>query len=1391
MSTISADIDRRVSILSGLANGQEAPERISGLREFPFVVLLGEPGIGKSTVLAREAARDGVPMLTVREIMTGTEVGAGEPLYLDALDEYRSDGGAEDKVHVLANAIGRSDASRWRLSCRSEDWRKAADIAPISKTTGGKAIIVAQLLPLEHGEAAAILKILGEDDPDHFLTRAHAFGAVGFVETPLGLKLLHEAVKEGGAWPENRFGLFASATRSLSFERSDVRTVAPRHGIDQILDAAGETFLLMLASGARAVWRSNKEPPRAEDVRAYVLRDEIGIEHGLTSDMVDTPLFKGEGEVFEPMHRTVAEYLGGRALASAVRGVVRPALPLDRALALITGHDGRPPTELRGLFAWFVAHLASMGEVETARRLMDLDPVTVMSYGDAAVFKTAERRLLLTNLGRHDPYFKISEIGVTSVGGLAGEDLAGDFAAILNDVGDGTHRLMTVFDALTTGRPVKSLRPLLRSVALDATRSEWQRGRAIEAYLNGEDDPASLRREIFDALETEPPSLSREAIRAQLAGGFAPGALKAVDVRSILVAYRGLRSDNTIGRLRGLERRIEKEPMPQLFDDPVSGWLPASDDDDRQRDRYDDIGQFLDRALASAIRSTPDLTASTIWRWIANVRRQEWSELKRATVDALSSWLDGEGSEAELFNAILAGDKLTEGPWVVINKFITIVRRNPSSAVVRHILDRARQASEPATRERLLAISVQVARIGKDEALYWMTYDKVARCGSAELLGQLTTSKIEQWMIDQARGSAKRASDDEKQRREYVRGLKPHLTELSLGRYPQVLDTAAHWYFEQDETGGVRGVTEQTDVATAAAIVAGWRHLAISWLKIDAAKLGRAEGEGRRYFVETAAVAGVDILLSEGSSAALSRSPIEVAIAVLKAAWIVTNQDRRKMIENWAIERLNADPSEGAEQLVNYWNSALDAGAAGLPGISDFQGEQPATPVLAIAVDRMLERRPTMNVSALRSGLRAAARTLGRERLVELTSKALANPEVRDAVRNVWTVVAFVLNPSPNLARKRGLKKAAAMLVEDDTNSLISALFEMFGVERLPIRGLTVRALGPRVTPNDQFSSNSRVTEPQRSSEAVRNAVNGLTGDPRTEAGQLLAELAADPTLSAWRAALQHAHAENLRLQRDRRFKHPTAVAVRDALRRGPPVNAADLRAIVISELNRLRSELRTTATTPWKRYWKVGSRGTVEKPLIENECRDNLLDRLLDRLAKYHIAAAEPEVRRGEGTRADVVIVSGAGRNLPIEAKRHFHADLWKAAATQLQVYASDPGADGFGIYLVFWFGNGRGRMPPRPDGTVGPSSASQLEEMLANDLPDDLKQTTNIVVFDVSDQSAAKSGKVPKQGKAPKKRKAAPKPAAKKSSKAKAPAAAVKKKAAKRKAKGRRSTS
>jgi hypothetical protein len=265
------------------------------------------------------------------------------------------------------------------------------------------------------------------------------------------------------------------------------------------------------------------------------------------------------------------------------------------------------------------------------------------------------------------------------------------------------------------------------------------------------------------------------------------------------------------------------------------------------------------------------------------------------------------------------------------------------------------------------------------------------------------------------------------------------------------------------------------------------------------------------------------------------------------------------------------------------------------------------------------------------------------------------------------------------------------------------------------------------------------VTDAHHQGEIVRNAINAIAGDARVEAASALTELAANRALRAWTPSIRHAHAQQGRLMRDQNFKHPTASAVRAALDCGPPVNASDLKVVVVSELRQLRAELRSTDTTPWKHYWNRDSDGKVTEPLIENECRDHLLDRLRDRLKNYKIAAALPEARRGEGTRADVLMLTGAGRNLPVEAKRHFHPDIWVAAATQLQGYAAAPGADGLGVYLVFWFGNDTSPTPARPDGSAGPAIGAEMETLLVGDMPADLRARTDVIVFDVSDPSAS----------------------------------------------------
>lgn len=328
----TAAIDRRIEVVNGTAEQKASLRRVSDLRPIPFVVLLGEPGIGKSTVLDIEAAHERASVLKVRALMTGTRPATGATLFIDALDEYRTEGQPSDKIHGLAQAIVAVKVPRWRLSCRSEDWRKDADIAPIQRTTAGAPILVAQLLPLDDSEAAAVLVSLGEAEPHRFLSKAKTLGASGFIQSPLSLKLLHKAVANGGAWPRTRYALFASAIGRLAFERNiEHKGSRQRSSPEEIVFAAALTCLSLLVSGRRALWRSNDEPPAsASDVRAYLSAHELQIGRAVLEDMLDTPLFRGEGKSSNHCTERLQNILAAkpwRKLSSALKGAPRFRYP--------------------------------------------------------------------------------------------------------------------------------------------------------------------------------------------------------------------------------------------------------------------------------------------------------------------------------------------------------------------------------------------------------------------------------------------------------------------------------------------------------------------------------------------------------------------------------------------------------------------------------------------------------------------------------------------------------------------------------------------------------------------------------------------------------------------------------------------------------------------------------------------------------------------------------------------------------------------------------------------------------------------------------------------------------------------------------------------------------
>ena len=121
-----------------------------------------------------------------------------------------------------------------------------------------------------------------------------------------------------------------------------------------------------------------------------------------------------------------------------------------------------------------------------------------------------------------------------------------------------------------------------------------------------------------------------------------------------------------------------------------------------------------------------------------------------------------------------------------------------------------------------------------------------------------------------------------------------------------------------------------------------------------------------------------------------------------------------------------------------------------------------------------------------------------------------------------------------------------------------------------------------------------------------------------------------------------------------------------------------------------------------------------LQSPVGENDARSRLADLLNERLKPLGITA-EIEAHYSGGNRGDLKVIYRLMK-IPFEAKRHYNVEVWTAPETQLQEkYAIDPASEGYGIYLVFWFGEDKDRrLPSIPQGIARPKTAAEMQNAL-----------------------------------------------------------------------------
>jgi hypothetical protein len=336
------------------------------------LVLLGEPGMGKTTALQTLGGlkpSDGTVDLRVdlgsfssedrlaRRVFEHPRIttwlaGTGVLcLTLDSFDEAHNR--IENLPRMLDEYLDDWDCARLllRIACRTADW--PSSLRAVLDRQFGQAEVF-ELLPLRRNDAALLLenaKVAAEP----FLAGVEQAHVVPLAARPLTLNLLRTSLRPDGTLPGNASELYKRGLLALADEMNPQRrdAASPTSGPIERLGAAARIAAISTFGGRPAIWTGALAEADSSDILIdHCTRSGSGGLPTIGRDLIDatlhTALFAGRGDLrLGWAHATFADYLCARWINSN-------DLEEPQVRSLLLSEDGSIPARVRQVAAWLV-----------------------------------------------------------------------------------------------------------------------------------------------------------------------------------------------------------------------------------------------------------------------------------------------------------------------------------------------------------------------------------------------------------------------------------------------------------------------------------------------------------------------------------------------------------------------------------------------------------------------------------------------------------------------------------------------------------------------------------------------------------------------------------------------------------------------------------------------------------------------------------------------------------------------------------------------------------------------------------------------------------------------------------------------------------------------------
>lgn len=1351
--------------VSAIGEGSEgspgaASKRLAVYRDCPAYVLLGSPGAGKTTAFRQEAdSHENGKYVSARDFINTKNLGknpewSGNLLFIDGLDEMRA--GLKDgrtPIDQIRGKLQELGCPQFRLSCRTIDWWWTNDRQKLEQL--GTEILPLVLDPLTD---ESILEVLRQHDkpkngdPEEFVSQAHAHGLGEWLKNPQTLLLLADSIDEQGGWPHSHKEVYEKACETLLSEPNEehIRSGAKQASMDTLSETAGRMCAVQLLSGGAGYTLPPGKPNQDYPALERVVPMDTGEQTVRTRAFDKIP----DLERVVPKHQCTAEFLGGRYLAEQVE----QGFSANRVLTLMSGADKVVVPKLRGIAAWFAVYSRS-----GRKKLIESNPLEIILYGDAAFFDMGEKLLLLDKLKEktdENPWFIYALRWDSKLWGLASPDIHAELKEILttltNSESDGTFRYLILKALRDSPDATDDFSDVLLKVVKDENQPANQSLALDVLVKNYRADPgvAQHLKELLSAVKSGMVWDVNGIIMNTLSMELYPEHISEQDVLDCLTNLKqpsfttfettwpqllvenstSTKLANILDRLVARIKEVEGAEFSSMHYRLYTTYLAIlqkmfSNNVDWEFD-LDNLRQWFEMAshpdISHTVVSRHMETEKVIQNWLSRqpdiykklfkAGVENWAKTQDFKLQALytRSWLFGLQPDSDFW------------PWCLD---LAIQSRIPEAAkfYLQQVVE-ALSKEDAATNFSLDDIQAQIAK-----------HPKLEEAFKAMLVHSLDEDYFEEIEARQRRIDVD-LHEREQTRQNWIEKVKAHETELRENRGPlELLHKLALAYFD----GLYEAVGDQPRERIRN-LLGGDDHLVHAVLKSfknaisreDAPSVGeiiRHAKQGQSHPLTFPCLAG---LKETGFPPSTDQQIRRVLAFHYFADYALPGEVGSQNLE-WYEFLLAQRPELVSEILIKRIRFQMRKGEEFLTDSHELAFSDTHSKVARLAVLPLLKSFPircaTRRLPALGQLLAAALlhcepRELKKLLEVKLGESKTENMNVGQHV--YWLAAGLLISCRTYHARlesylrgdERRIRYFVGFVGQGDGSPEWEALLVGSALESV------IKLIGPFAGPvllRKDLKSGSPVLA---ASTLVRKLADHLAGDETPAATEILSRLIPDDSLSKWRHYLQNVAEKQRTSRRQSEFTHCGVDELLQTLEKKKPANMDDLVVLLLEDLDEMSKKIRDGSTNDWHQYWNQLPEWS---PKWETDCRDAFLSDLQEKLRSLDISA-DREGSYADNTQADIR-VSYKNLNLPIEVKKSHSDDLWKGIRKQLvPKYTRDPGADGRGIYLVFWFGGEYSTKNPETE--TRPAGPDELQHQLEDSLTPEEADKVSIRVIDVA---------------------------------------------------------